>query len=54
MSFGLTVSRCSRDMVCARMRSTASASKRGSVSASRRRSKASSRLSLSVRMVPRK
>ena len=36
MSFGLVASRCSRETICARMRSTAAASKRGSVSASRR------------------
>ena len=53
IEFGFVLSRCSDDTICARMRSTASASKRGSFSASRSRSKASSWFSLSVRSVPR-
>ncbi len=54
MSFGLVVSRRSAAIICARTRSSGSASNRGCVSASRSRSKASSRFSFSVRSEPRR
>ena len=53
MSLGLVLWRCSRDTSWARTRSTASGSKRGLVKARRRSSKASSRLTVSVRRLPR-